>query len=152
VLSQLKDKDRKRRVLQFLREARLISSKELHILEGQPIHPNIVGLEDADLRDANLSGMKLEDTNLNGADLSSANLSGANLKGANLSGANLSGAKLPDAELQKADLSFADLHHAELPRPTAVTMALEMEWLDEARDKGNLNEATWRMLPSRKQT
>jgi hypothetical protein len=98
VLSQLKDGKHKRRVLQFLREARLISSRELHYLEGRPVYPNIVGLEDADLRGAELGDMKLEYADLSGADLT-----GANLKNANLSGANLEGAK----GLKKEDLEQA---------------------------------------------
>jgi len=78
VLSQL-DGDRKRRVLQFLREARLIN-KDHDVLEGHPIYSSIVGLKDADLTNADLSGLKLADASLNGADLRGANLRGANLQ------------------------------------------------------------------------
>jgi energy-coupling factor transporter transmembrane protein EcfT len=53
LLAQLNG-DRKRTVLQFLREARLINKKEYF---GIPAH--IVGLRDADLSNANLRGMRL---------------------------------------------------------------------------------------------
>jgi hypothetical protein len=56
VLSQL-DRVRKRRVIQFLREARLISTEEL--LEGRTINPRVVGLDGADLRKAKLCGLRL---------------------------------------------------------------------------------------------
>jgi len=93
VLSQLDNGNHKHRILRFLREARLISNKQLHILEGQPIYPSIVGLEDADLRGANLSGMELEDADLSGAELTDADLTDASLKNANLTGATLLGVK-----------------------------------------------------------
>jgi uncharacterized protein YjbI with pentapeptide repeats len=60
VLSQL-DGERKKRVLLFLREARLIN-KEFDVLEGPPIYPCIVGLEDADLTNANLRKARLIST------------------------------------------------------------------------------------------
>jgi hypothetical protein len=103
VLTRL-DGDRKARVVQFLKEAGLISKGEL-----------VVSLYGADLSGANLS----EVPNLSKADLSNAILSGANLSGdflieADLSNADLSGANLGDAILLRADLSEADLSGADL--------------------------------------
>jgi Pentapeptide repeats (8 copies) len=101
VLTRL-DGDRKARVVQFLKEADLISKGEL-----------VVSLYGADLSGANLS----EVPNLSKADLSNAILSRANLSGdflieADLSNADLSGANLGEAILLRADLRGADLNGA----------------------------------------
>jgi len=93
VLSQL-DSVRKRRVIQFLREARLISTGET--LEGRTINRSVVGLNGADLRNTNLSGMPLVNADLSGADLRWADLRWADLQGVDLSGASLSGARVVD--------------------------------------------------------
>ena len=103
VLTRL-DGDRKARVVQFLKEADLISKGEL-----------VVSLYGADLSGANLS----EVPNLSKADLSNAILSRANLSGdflieADLSNADLSGANLGEAILLRADLRGADLRGADL--------------------------------------
>jgi uncharacterized protein YjbI with pentapeptide repeats len=112
------DSERNSDVLQFLREAQLISGTD-----------PVISLNHSKLRGANLSGVDLSDADLRGAflrfaDLSYAYLSGANLHGANLSQAdlqkaslgnvNLSGAFLDKANLQEAWLNRADLTNASL--------------------------------------
>jgi uncharacterized protein YjbI with pentapeptide repeats len=130
------DGRRKRTVLLFLRESRLINSKALCRNGRVVAHARLVGLADADLKNADLRGARListddreavslervnlEGSDLSGAilqctDLSGANLSKANLKGANLTFANLSSAIRPDGSiLRRTDLSGADLSDADL--------------------------------------
>jgi flagellar basal body-associated protein FliL len=131
------DRNRKRRVLQFLYEAGLIDKER-----------PIVDLTGADLRGAGLSGAFLSDANLSGAFLSGADLRGADLRGADLSeailnGAVLKGARLgtvrvsvvlPDggtepAEPHPADLRQADLSQANLQWAQGWTY----EQLDQAK-------------------
>lgn len=80
------DSEHNRDILQFLREAQLISGRD-------PI---------ISLNRANLSG-----ANLSGVDLRGVDLSGADLRKADLSSADLSDADLSAAKLKSADLSFA---------------------------------------------
>lgn len=139
VLEQLDEPRRKRVVLMFLREARLIN-RFVYYPEQQPVVPyyaHYVGLADADLSGANLKDARLISTsekepislkgaNLKGAELSGAILRGTDLRGADLSDADLSGADLgePDlkpAELPKADLSGANLSGANLSGAIGVT-------------------------------
>jgi|SRR5215213_3554474 len=96
----LGDEDRKRSVLQFLYESKLISK----------------GSSVVDLRDTNLMGAYLTYINLSGADLSGAWLSDAKLYRANLRAANLRGADLSDADLSEADLSGAEITDEQLAR------------------------------------
>lgn len=135
ILSQL-DGKRKKIVLQFLRESRLIN-KEKVILENVPIPPSLVGLRDADLRNAQLRGMKListdrkesvslEGTILQDADLRSVDLRGADLREADLTYADLSGADLRGADLTDADLRGANLRKVKLGVDT---------WIDEREKK-----------------
>jgi uncharacterized protein YjbI with pentapeptide repeats len=131
VLSQL-DGERKRTVLLFLRESRLIN-RDLHVRNGRTVYARIVGLRDADLRNANLQDAKLintlrdepvslegailEGADLQGADLEGADLQGADLRAANLRSASLRNARLqsrPDLRLKAANLSNADLSEADL--------------------------------------
>jgi hypothetical protein len=97
VLSRL-DRGRKRSVLQFLYESRLIDQKQARLNESDLIgrRHNIVSLAQADLSEA---------------DLEWANLSEADLSGSNLSGANLSGTDLSGADLRWADLRWVVLPH-----------------------------------------
>lgn len=90
------DKDRKRYVLQFLYESRLIDQEQ-----------SIIRLKEANLSEANLSQTHLPGANLPWTNLSNADLSNADLHGANLSEANLSNANLSNANLSGADLSGA---------------------------------------------
>ncbi len=90
------DKDRKRYILQFLYESRLIDQEQC-----------IIRLKEANLSEANLSQTHLPGANLPWTNLSRADLSNADLHGANLSNANLSNANLSNANLSGADLSGA---------------------------------------------
>jgi uncharacterized protein YjbI with pentapeptide repeats len=106
VLREL-DGGRKRIVLLFLREARLINREE-HLRGTRKVNPRIVGLRDADLTNANLRHAKLINT-LRDEPVS---LEGAILEGADLQGADLEGADLRETNLNKANLSRANLRGA----------------------------------------
>jgi uncharacterized protein YjbI with pentapeptide repeats len=118
VLNQM-DGDRKRIVLQFLREARLIN-KDQTILEGVTINACLVGLRDADLSNANLQDLRLissdraEAVSLEGAILREANLRNVDLEGADLREADFRSADLQAAYLKNADLRGANLAKAML--------------------------------------
>ncbi len=127
------DGQRKRYVLQFLRDARLIGG----IFEGRQKSPvfDLAGadLSYADLRDADLSSVNLEKANLQHADLRGvrtfethfidADMRYANLQGANphmsyfyrtdLSNANMRDAIFWDLVLKETKLQFADLRGAD---------------------------------------
>jgi hypothetical protein len=93
VLSRL-DSSRKRSVLEFLYESRLIDQEQAFLDDQSDLikrRPNIVSLQQADLREANLYR-----ANLSGADLRWAYLYRADLREANLSGANLRRAYVTD--------------------------------------------------------
>lgn len=102
ILEGLEDPQRKRIVLQFLLESKLISKED-----------KIVRLSGADLRKANLKYLQLCGTALNGAILEEADLRETNLKEADLGGAFLSGAVLRQADLSGAELAnaFLQRHH-----------------------------------------
>jgi uncharacterized protein YjbI with pentapeptide repeats len=122
------DGKRKRTVLLFLREARLINRYDFLDPEkwgDVRYYAHYVGLEDADLSEADLDGARLISTSgtepislkgayLKGAKLSRANLRGSELRNANLSGADLSGADLEPTSLTPVDLSDADLSRVNL--------------------------------------
>jgi len=99
-LARLGDEDRKRSVLQFLYESKLIS-------KDRPV---------VDLRDTNLMGAYLTYINLSAADLSGAWLSDAKLYRANLNEANLRGADLSDADLGATNLSDSEITGEQLAR------------------------------------
>ena len=114
VLQRL-DGERKKSVLQFLYEARLINEAENPGPDDQTLSARIVGLSGGDLREANLRYITLEGAALNGAILENAHLRGANLRGIDLGGAYLSGADLSGAYLSEASLQNAQLQpHDEL--------------------------------------
>jgi Pentapeptide repeats (8 copies) len=92
VLEEL-DGGRKRSVVQFLREARLINRMD-EDLEGRLVHARVVGLDGADLTDADLKGGKLHNAFLKEANLKCADLTETDLRGADLRGANLKDASL----------------------------------------------------------
>jgi len=127
------DGQRKRYVLQFLRDAKLIGG----IFEGKQKSP-VFDLADADLSYADLRGADLSSVNLEKANLQHADLRGvktfethfidadmryANLQGANpymsyfyrtdLSNANMRGAIFWDQVLKETKLQFADLREAD---------------------------------------
>jgi len=117
ILRQL-DGERKRIVLLFLREARLINNKA-RCRKGQIVaHARLVGLRNADLRNAELreanlisasggEAVSLEGANLEGADLVDANLERADLREVILKGADLRRVNLNGADLRGADLRGA---------------------------------------------
>lgn len=108
ILIQL-DGKRKKIVLQFLRESRLINKEKVN-LENVTIPPSLVGLRGADLSNAQLRDMKLISTDRK----ESVSLEGAFLQGANLRSVDLGGADLREADLTYADLSGANLRGADL--------------------------------------
>jgi len=95
------DPDRKRILLQFLYESKLIKVDKLII---SLLFPNLSG---ANLSEAKLFSSDLTGANLSGSNLSKANLNEADLRGANLRKANLSKAHLLRAVLRGTDLSEA---------------------------------------------
>lgn len=118
------DKERKDIVIQFLREANLITD-ENSILNGANMdRMNLQGLDlyrvymqDARLYDAYLQGASLMQANLKGTRLPSANLKNlyvgeANLQGTSFVSANLKKAFMGDANLQSASLKNAELQGA----------------------------------------
>jgi len=130
------NRERNNLVIQFLREAALITDGN-SILTGadmagmdlQGLNLRFVFLQEVNLQAANLQGAHLGQANLQKADIRGANLtrtklpladlSGAllwraKLREANLPGANLSGTEFLEADLRKADLSEADLQKANL--------------------------------------
>jgi uncharacterized protein YjbI with pentapeptide repeats len=134
VLRRLAGK-RKRTVLLFLREARLINRYDFLDPEERDdvrYYAHYVGLEDADLSKAELDSARLISTsgtepislkgaNLKGAKLRGANLRGADLRKADLSEADLSGTNLSEADLRQTRLFGADLSGADLP-PTDLAL------------------------------
>jgi uncharacterized protein YjbI with pentapeptide repeats len=90
------DSERKRTLLRFLYEAKLID-KENPILD----------LADADFTEADLSGMLLAEADLSGANFAESNLTSAWLSAANLREAHFEGAKLEFAVMQDANLTGA---------------------------------------------
>ncbi len=113
VLTRL-DGERKRSVLQFLYESRLITKSRV-----------VVDLGGADLLRANLSWAKLTNANLSEADLREADLRAANLHMANLS----------EADLREAALRVADLTNATMPNGQKYE-----EWLKDKEGRGEDGE------------
>lgn len=124
------DKDRQRKLIDFLSEVELITDK-LMVGGSYPI----MNLSEFDLKGVDLKGVFLRGVVLDGANLSKidlietdlmrAKLEGANLEGAKLSGANLSGANLKNAKLKRADLSSTNLSGARLERADLTGANLE---------------------------
>jgi uncharacterized protein YjbI with pentapeptide repeats len=114
VLQNLRDAERKRSVVRFLYEAKLISVKKA-----------IIDLSEADLSEANLSESNLSEANLSDTILCRADLSGADLYQADLSGANLREAKLDNANLGGANLFGAKLEGVDLSNTLLYGVVLE---------------------------
>jgi hypothetical protein len=91
ILHSIDDPVRKRHLVEFLYQSRLIHS-ELPVVDLRGAN-----LDEADLSHANLSHASLHEADLSYAVLRKTNLSGADLHGANLRGAHLEGADLRDA-------------------------------------------------------
>src|SRR5215208_4111223 len=130
------DRNRKRVLLQFFHDAKLLE-KEHPLIELSGAN-----LSGANLEAIDLGGDSLRGANLRGVDLKSGNLSSADLRGADLGefglndvsftaliwiyvrdsgSANLSGINLSKADLSGADLSGADLSDANMKGATGVT-------------------------------
>jgi hypothetical protein len=127
------DGKRKRTVLLFLREARLINRYDfLHPEKGGRVryYAHYVGLEDADLSKAELDRARLIST----SGIEPISLKGANLKGAKLRGTNLRGADLSEADLSGADLSEADLIGTDLIGTDLIGTDLSAADLSEVRN------------------
>ena len=132
VLPRLNPK-RKRSILQFLHESRLIH-KDTHI-----INTSEVDLTGADLSRLNLFMADLTGADLSGADLSRATLYEANLFAADLTGADLSGAYMPKVNLNTANLSGTNLTRAYLPEADLLGANLNGADLSEANLKDVIN-------------
>jgi uncharacterized protein YjbI with pentapeptide repeats len=132
------DGNRKASVMQFLYEVGLIYKEHTLLNESALIErrPNIVSLQQADLREANLSGANLEGAHLSGAHLEGAHLRWAHLSNADLSDAHLINADLIGAKLGEADLSDAHLSNANLISANLGEAALSEADLGEAALSG----------------
>ena len=128
------DEERKRSVLQFLHESKLIEKGTWIIdLDGANLsgadlraaHMIGVNLIGAYMRRANLSGATLRETDLRGA-----KLQGADLREADLSDTNLYGARLQEADLSNANLSRAIMMSANLSRANLKKAGITTEQLE----------------------
>jgi uncharacterized protein YjbI with pentapeptide repeats len=153
------DPDRKRIIVQFLRQTSLLSSYDDTIVDLSGADLTEAYLREARLVNTNLGVQGLptphvERTDLSGANLSGAILLGANLQAAILEGADLSGAlvgstdpNLPwhpeNADFEGVDLSDADLSGAELVAVDLREANLEGANLEDADlSEANLEGAT----------
>jgi hypothetical protein len=108
------DPDRKRILLLFLYESRLID-KEKQVVTLVRANLSGANLQGVDLRGANLVGANLQEANLRRANLQRAKLRGANLRGANLEQTFLHGAVLrPWVTWGDADVTFYDVRYLTL--------------------------------------
>ena len=135
------DPNRKRNLMQFWHEAKLIRREELD-REGDEIANPVIGLSGADLRVGYLRWLNLSKADLRGADLKRANLRDADLRSADLRGADLEDSDLRDALLGKAeDLEGANLQSADLRGATLKGVDLSGADLEGALlDDGQLDE------------
>jgi len=113
------DGQRKRRVLQFLYEGRLI----IRTAPGP-----VVDLDHADLKGAELRGIDLQSAQMRAVRLQGANLMHSNLRGVYLHNSNLSGANLEGAELSPAETDG-------IRRPAILTKA---DFMDTVLDDADL--------------
>ena len=132
ILSRL-NPNRKRTILQFLHESRLIH-KDTHI-----INTGETDLTGAYLSRLNLFMTNLSGANLSGADMSKVNLYEVNLFAANLTGTNLSEAYMPKVNLNTVDLQGANLTRAYLPEADLLGAKLKGADLSEANLKDIIN-------------
>jgi len=149
VLGRL-DSERNRDILQFLREAQLISGTD------PVVRLNHSKLSGANLREADLSGVDLSGADLSGADLFKANLKDANLYNADLYNANLYNVDLSEADLRRANvsrgvnlnsarLSHADLHNVNMSEAKLIYANLNYTNLKDANlIEANLSHALLR--------
>jgi uncharacterized protein YjbI with pentapeptide repeats len=154
VLREL-DLKRKKQLIQFLSDAKLIQSEQIGLLKGaylediflKGVYLNEAYMEDIKLKKSNLSESFLQGVNLTGAKLSrtkfyKANLKKAVLRHADLTGADLIGADLTGADLTGALLLNANLTKTKLSGSNLTKAKLKMANLEEAiLDDANLTEA-----------
>jgi uncharacterized protein YjbI with pentapeptide repeats len=127
------DSNRKRSLMQFLHEAKLIRREELD-REGEEIVNPVIGLSGADLKDGYLRWLDLSKADLRGADLKGANLRNADLRSSDLSGADLEDSDLRDALLGEAeDQEGAALQGADLRGANLKGALLDDGQLDECK-------------------
>jgi uncharacterized protein YjbI with pentapeptide repeats len=146
------DSDRKRILLQFLYESKLIHRYTLAVsLVSANLSEANLGVADlfrADLSEANLSRANLREANLRECHLYGVNLHGASLLKANLFRADLPRADLSEADLSEANLSRVSLLRANLRETNLSGANLRRSTLSGAELRGinlsgaNLNEAT----------
>jgi len=155
------DRNRKRILLQFFHEAKLIERVKDRA-EGRPL----IELSGANLSGANLRGIDLGDDSLRGADLSGADLREADLSGADLRDAKLgvigwndagitalisiyvrdfisNNRKLGSADLREADLSDADLRGAKGLTEERITLARGNETTQLPEDLVQYQRVRW---------
>ncbi|MBN8658546.1 MAG: pentapeptide repeat-containing protein [Anaerolineae bacterium] len=120
------DTKRNNIIIQFLREAELVTNNKSILIKANMRGMNLQGLnlgylnldgadlENADLQRAYLGHASLQRANLYYANLQNASLLGANLRGAELFDANLQNAFLKNANLQDANLGCANMRCAYL--------------------------------------
>jgi uncharacterized protein YjbI with pentapeptide repeats len=111
---------RRREVLLFLRESRLITM------------PAIIELRGAVLEGVSFSDDDLSEIKLSGADLSSAYMGQCRLRNADLSGANMSASRLDLGNLEKANLSNATLILSKLNNANFLRANLHQAMLNGA--------------------
>ena len=92
------DPPRKATIIQFLSDAKLITSKEL----GSEAY---LSLDNADLQGVDLSGLRLFGANFTGANLDGAVFHGSDIRAAVFNGADLSNADLSQVEQADTDIS-----------------------------------------------
>ncbi len=158
------DSSRKRTLIQFLYQARLIGGLPPHHDPfASSMDVAVISLESADLRGASLSEVHLTGIDLSGADLTGAilskahllkaklqnvDLSGSNLSDANLEFANLSDANLRGANLEDADLSYTNLSDADLRGANLRTVYVTPEQLTYAKSLRGATLPDGSMYPS----
>jgi|CXWL01.1.fsa_nt_gi uncharacterized protein YjbI with pentapeptide repeats len=115
------DTRRNNLVIQFLREAKLITDKNSILIKAnmegmnlQQLNLRGTNLHGSNLEGANLMRAKFMNSNLQDAELIRANLQNAELIGVNLIRARFMNSNLQDAELWGADLQGANLSRANL--------------------------------------
>jgi len=137
------DTERSNLVINFLREARVVTEKnsilnkaDLKSMNLRNLDLQNVYLQGASLEQANLERAKLWDVNLQDAILVYASLQHAQLWAANLQGANLQWANLQGASLQRANLKGAILVYASLQMSVLHDADLQAAYLEQANLEG----------------
>lgn len=159
------NRERSNLVLQFLREAGLVTDQSSILNKADMEGMNLQGLDfrkvhlqGANLRYVNLQNAWLTDVNLQGADLTNADLQKTHLTRADLQKAEFNGANLQETDMQEAKLQGAilvlakmrkaNLFKADLSSASLLFADLKMAWLNNANlqeaelEKSELNEAT----------